>query len=322
MTQATGANTALNIYEETTFAIDPGTPDARKAYYSKSGLQKKQALVDSNVLSTSRSRVRAALGNVDVTGSIETEISGEDLGILFKHLFGTQTNSGAGPYTHEYTISALPTGLCIEPDYGSAISGTGRYMKYQGCKINKGTFTFPTSGFCTASFDFVGAKATPTSAPLDATATDYGHTGFSSFSATIKEGGSTIATVKSATITLDNGLDTNAYVIGGGGQRGALPDGFATASGSIVCVFADTTMMNKALNNTSSSLEIILSRGDGLGSTGNEYISFLVENLVYDATTPSIDGPGGIDITLPFKAFKVSTQLGFKVTVKNAVATY
>ncbi len=321
MGQARGSQTRVALYQEAPYGQDPGTPDGQLVYFTSFGLAKQQNRVDSNILSGTRAREEPFLGNVNVSGPVQTEIGAESIGTLLKHLMGANVSSGAGPYTHTLTIGDLPIGLTMEPDYGAEITGSGRFVKYNGCRINQGQFEFPTEGACTASFDIVGSDGVPAATALDATLTDNGHTTFSSFSAAIEEGGASVANVKSVSLTVSNELDQDGYVLGGGGKRNSLPESFSTVSGTLTAVFDSANLMNKTLNDTQSSLKVTLSRGDGLGSAGNESIEFLVQQMKYDPTTPPIDGPGGIEISLPFKAFKVGADLGLQITLKNALAT-
>lgn len=322
MAQARGTQATFALFEESTYGTDPGSPAGQVLYASSFGLAKSQNRQNSNVLTASRGRVEPYLGNVNVAGTLATEIGAESMGTILKHLMGANTTTGANPYSHAMTIGDLPTSLLLEVDYGSNISGTGRYVKYNGCRLNSATFDFPTEGACTASFDVVGAQATLASTPLDASLTDNGHTTFSSFSAAIEEGGSSIATVKSVNLQVANELDQQAgYVIGGGGVRGNLPEGFSSLSGTLVAVFDSVSLMTKALGDTETSLKVTLSRGDGLGSAGNESIEFFVQQMKYEPTTPPVNGPEGIEISLPFFAYKSGADLGLAITVKNAVAT-
>lgn len=321
MPQARGSQAAVTLFEETTFATDPGTPDGKKLYFTSADLSSGQNLMDSETLGASRERSRPIQGNITVDGSLDMEIGAENIGTLFKHALGQNVDSGTGPYTHILTLGNLPTGLTLEKDFGSNISGTGRYEKFNGCRIKSLALDFPAEGFPKAQFGIVGAKSALASSALDATITDYGHTPFSAFEATILEGGSAIAVVTAAKINLDNDLDESAFAIGGGGVRRSLPEGFSTVTGEITALFEDPTLLNKAINRTASSLKITLSRGTGLGSAGNESIEFFVQNLDYQRKSPGISGPKGVLITLPFKAYKVGGTTAFQITLKNAVAT-
>ena len=325
MAQARGTQTAITLYEESTYATVPATPDGQKLYVTDFSLASQQNLIDSNTLRANRSRTQPIQGNIDVTGSIGFELHAESMGTILKHLMGGNATTGADPYVHTMTLDDLPVGLHLEKDHGASISGSGKFEVFAGCRIGGATFSFPAEGFCTASLDVMGANSTLGSATIDddATITDNGSTPFSSFLGTIQEGGGAIAYVQSAEIRLDNGLDGSSYVIGGAGVRRALPEGFATVSGSVTALFESGALLAKAIAGTESSLLITLSRGTGAGSAGNEFMSFEIGQLLYERTSPAIDGPNGILLTLPFKGYSntAGTDLGLELIVKNAVAT-
>lgn len=321
MAQVRGSDSTIALYEETTYNQAPGTPAGYLMYLTSFGLQKTQNRIQSNILSGERSRAEGVLGNVDVTGDVVTEIHSETMSRLIKHALGTVATTGTGPYTHTATIANLPVGLTMEIDYGSTLSGAGRFVQYHGCRIGQVTFNFPVEGPATSTFSMTGASITQASAALDTSLTDDGATPFSAFDATIDEGGSAIATVQSVDVTLNNELDTSGYTIGGSGTRRQLPEGFATISGNITALFEDLTLLNKALNQTETSLKVIMQRGVGDGSAGNEYFELLVEQLKYAPTTPPVDGPGGLLVKLPFTAYRSGTQKGLQIITKNQIAT-
>lgn len=322
MSQARGSEANFALFEEDTYGQDPGTPSGFKMYLTSFGLQKQRRNIPSQTLTPDRSMEEPMRGNVDVTGPIGMEMNAESMGMLFKHLLGSVSTTGADPYSHEFTIGDLPTSLLLEKDYGANISGSGRYEKYNGIRLARGRFQFPQEGPALASFDCVGADMAQDSSALDGSPTDNGMTPFSMFEASIQEGGGAIAVVQSAEMVLDNGLDTGQYVVGGSGVRAGLPEGKAGISGRLTALFDSTSLLNKALNDTESSLQITLTRGDGLGSAGNESMEFLVQQLKYSPNSPPINGPGGVLVNLDFIGYKSGADLGFKVTLNNAVVSY
>ena len=324
MAQARGTQTTIALYEESTYNTTPATPAGQKLYVTNFGVSASQNLIDSGTLQANRSRARPVQGNINVSGSIGFELHAESMGTILKHLMGTNATTGAGPYVHTMDLGDLPVGLQIEKDHGSAISGSGRFELFTGCRIGGATFSFPAEGYCTASLDVMGANSTLGTATIDndATLDDNGCTPFSSFLGSIEEGGASIAYVQSAEIRIDNGLDGSIYAFGGAGVKRALPEGFSTVTGSITALFESAALLTKAIAGTESSLLITLSRGTGAGSAGNEFISFEVQQLMFERTSPTIDGPNGILLTLPFKAYwDGATAYGLQLIVKNAVAT-
>jgi len=222
-------------------------------------------------------------------------------------------------YTHVITPGpSLPAGLTFEMDYGELL--TNRYAAYKGCRINSLDIDIPTEGPVMMTANLQGREVVPDDTSLDDTPADYGHAPFSAFNGTIQEGGSTIATVTTAKLTINNDLDTASYTIAGDGKRAELPEGLCKISGTITALFADETLMNKSLNGTESSLKFILQRGTGAGTAGNEYVSFYMPTLVYEPVTPPVRGPKGVLITLNFHAYYASAgSEAIRVTVKNQI---
>lgn len=322
MAQARGADTKAILYEESVYGVDPGVPAGKVIYLTANTLSSDQPLQNSNTLTASRGRAKPVPGNLNATGDLNVELNPETLGWLLKHAFGAITTTGAAvPYTHDFAIDVLPPGLQIEKDYSSAIT-TGRYEKFNGVKVSSMALNFPSEGFCTGTFSMLGAGSILADTPLDASPTDDLFTPFDSFSASVEEGGVSIAYVNSCSMTLDNGLDPNIYAIGGLGNRRALPEGQATISGQAVLLFENTDILNKAINGTESSLRVILTRGLGDGTSGNEYLEFLVQQLLWQRTSAPIDGPGGLQITMPFTGFKSGVDLGMTAQLRNQIAAY
>lgn len=223
-------------------------------------------------------------------------------------------------YEHHFTIGDLPLGLTIERDYGSNISSSGRFERFHGCRVASMALNFPQNDYVTADFQFKGASSTLDSAALDATPTDNGHTSFSTASVTtLEEGGATVATISEWGATLNNSLDETSFAQGDN-ARSDLPEGDAKISGSVSGMFRDVSMLTKAINNTTTSLRSVMKRGTGDGTAGNEYIETYVQNLVYERKSPEVNGPGGVRFNWAFQGFKVGTDLGLKIIVRNLVA--
>ena len=321
MPQARGSQAVFAIYDETSYGVTPATPAGQKLYLTRFGVASAQNLIDDDTLSSNRARIEPGRGNIDVAGALAMTLSAQSLGKPLKHLLGAVATTGVGPYEHTITPGDLPAGFILEKDHGANISGAGRVEYFNGCRFASAKFSFPREGWCSATFDVKGAKSTLASAALDAALDDYGHTGFSAFSASVQEGGTAIATVTAAEIDYSNDLDEEGYAIGGAGVRRALSEGFAVVRGSITAMFEDATLLTKAINATQTSLKVTLTRGDGLGSAGNESIEFLVNQMKYERTSPAIEGPRGLYITLPFVAYRSGTTVPLQITLKNAVAT-
>ncbi|MCB1738713.1 MAG: hypothetical protein KDH20_02025 [Rhodocyclaceae bacterium] len=320
MAQVRGTDTQIALFDESTFGAMPGSPAGKLLYCTTASPDAKRTLVRSNTITNGRTSHRVWPDQWDITAAIAGELAPESSGMWLKHAMGQVATTGVGPYTHTLTLGALPVGLGIEVDYGSQISGAGRYMQYHGLKANQLTLDFPATGPVTFSLDLIGASHTAASAALDASLTDTGHTPWFAWEGTAKEGGSAIAYLSSGRIQVANGLDGDTYTIGSAGRRRAIGAGRAVVTGQIVALFESQALLDKALASTESSIEFTLSRGDGLGSAGNESQVFLVEGLYYEPASPAIDTPDGLKITLNFQAHgDGTTTTGLKCTLKNAL---
>lgn len=316
MPQARGTQAAFNLYEETAYAQDPGAPNALKIYCKSFNVSSSQNAIESETLTGSRTKSKPVQGNIDVSGDIVMEIAPESIGTLLKHAIGSVNTTGVGPYTHTISTDDLPVGMTLEKDYGTNISSTP-IEKFNGDRISSAKFDFPQEGFPTVTFSIKGAKSTMAASPLDATPTDNGHSAFSSFEATIQEGGVTSAKVTKLDFEINNNLDESTFVIGSN-TRQELAEGQVMVSGTLTALFDSVDLLNKAVNFTESSLKVILTRGTGLGSAGNESLELSIPALVYDRQSPGIEGPAGVLITLPFKAYGTTT---IQAVLKNALTT-
>lgn len=323
MSQPRGSAVQYFIYDETTFGVAPGTPSATLLYLTRCGLSASRNLLQDDTGGTgARTRQQPDLGNVDAGGALVGNLAAESIGPILKHAMGGVVTTGAGPYTHTFSLGDLPVGFHLEKDYSAAISGAGRIERFRGCRIGQLQIDLPTEGYATFQADAKGVDATLESTALDATPTDNGHTSFATSAmngaGSIQEGGSNSGVIKSARIVINNGLDEDGYVLGNGGTRAVLNEGFVSVTGEIVALFDSAALLTKAVNGTASSLKFVLTRGDGLGSAGNESIELFVQDLVYERRSPEVEGPNGVMITLGFQGFGANA---LTAVVKNAVAT-
>ena len=202
MPQAERSHTQIIYDAETTYKTDPGTPDCKILPFKSESLKFSRDLVESEAIVSSRNPKKPGRGKSNVSGSIELEINPYIAAIL-KHALGSNTTTGASPYTHTMKVGALPVGLVIEKGF----KDIAQYFKYNGCRINSLKMSVLPDGIIGGSVDIIGAKETVAGTSLDATPTDLGHKAFDAYEASIQEGGSAIAIVTVFYFTLENNLD-------------------------------------------------------------------------------------------------------------------
>lgn len=325
MAQARGVATAIQIWNETSYGVKPGSPSGERIYFKTSSVGASIGRVTDDTLSGRRGKQRSIFDKNDVQGTLVTTLAPQSCARLLSHLIGTPTiTSIATAKQFVFSLAnGLPAGFGMETDYGSAIATPGRFHVLNGCRIGKGTFKFGATGLIEASYDVRGAACDVSQvATADATPDDYGHTGFSMINAVLTEGGSPYADATDISLTWDNDLDDSLFVIGGGGTRGDLPEGNAMISGTLTALFKSPALLAKAKADTESSLRIVIANGIGDGTAGNESIQFDIPNLVYDFKSPPINGPKGIKVDLNFTAHCPSAaELAASVTLKAMRAT-
>lgn len=320
MTQAEGSNAQILIGEESTYKTQPGTPAGFVLPFLSESLGQKKGLGESNVITNSRNPKQPFSTTKEVSGSISTELN-PFMGLMLKHLLGTAAVAGSDPYTHTFSIGALPVGLWVDKGF----TDISQYFLYNGVRVNSASFSFSgAGGVVPVTFDLMGAKRTTGSSAQDASPTDAGHTAFNQFEAAIEEGGSSSAIVSEVEFTVSNNLDGSAYAIGGAGERRSLAAGITQVSGTVTAFFENLTLYTKAVNSTESSLKITCTKGNGLGSAGNESIEFFIPELIYEENDPPIEGPQGVKVRLPFRAYynNSSEASALQIILKNATASY
>lgn len=323
MPQAKGSNSIIGYQEESTYATDPGTPTLIKLYYITENLKLERQNIYSNVIQSNRNPTTPNRGNHNVVGSITTELQAF-IGGLLKGTLGSNTPSGANPYTHTIKVGTSVPSFTIEKGFTDIT--TPKYFKYSGCKINKMSLKVRPEGAQEVSFDFIGAKETVGGTSFDATLTDLGKQSFQGFHiATITEGGGAIAVVTEADINIENGLDDKVYTINTSapGVRRSLPEGMVKVSGTLKALFEDDTLYTKATAGTESALVVTYTIGAGSGAAGAEQLSISIPELLYTPNAPVISGPAGLLVELPFEAY-YSNDAGASsiiMTLKNTQAT-
>lgn len=171
-----------------------------------------------------------------------------------------------------------------------------QYFRYLGCKISSFGLQLGGDGELVATIGFLGAEETRPVARYDAAPTSPGAIlRVNNFQGALMEAGSAFALARSLSLNLDFDLDPDQYVIGGGGKRGALPQGVTKISGSLSTLFEDAALYDKAFNNTETSLQATL-------TNGASYLQILMPEVTYGLRSPAVEGPRGVMLDLDYSA--------------------
>jgi hypothetical protein len=211
-------------------------------------------------------------------------------------MFGVPSTTGTGPtYTHTYSPGNTQPSLVLERKFSDGDSFT-KYAKYNGCKVSQFSMSVGGDGELVADLSIAGADETIGDSAYDGDASSVSLDRLENFQAAITEGGANLAIATALDLTIDFGLDTSQYVIGGSGILGDIPEGIVNVSGTLTTLFQNMTLLNKAINSTESSLAVSF-------TDGSHSLTFTFNEVQYSRQTPGIEGPQGILIQLPFIAY-------------------
>ena len=305
---------------------DPAT--ALVLPYVQNNVKADQQRDTDDTISGFRGSARSVAGNRNVSGTLQINAAPQTIGFWLKHLLGAPTSTtDTGVTTHVFGVAAsgagaLPPSFTLESDMGADFTPASRYERLTGCRIDSAQFSIGPSGFAQFTPSVTGSDYVQSADPLDDAPTDTGHAAFSTLTAALVFGGGTLALdVTKLDFTLGNNLDSDTYLIGGAGKRGDLPEGLMTVSGTVEALLKDSALIDAALGDADSSLQLTLTRGTGAGTAGNESLVILIPALVFATTTPVVTGPKGVSLQATFTGHRTVGEIGVTATLKTPIAT-
>lgn len=177
-------------------------------------------------------------------------------------------------------------------------SSDNPFYIYRGIELNSMQLTISANSMVTGTFSVVGQSqetaadltglgsptypAASTNSPLD------------SFTGALQEGGITVGVVTEISMTLNNGIEPRFVV---GDKNAIYPSvGRSNLTGQVTAYFENSTLVNKFLNETESSL--VFSLPDGAGNTQR----YRIPRIKYTGGQPDVSGEGPITLAMPFQA--------------------
>lgn len=294
MTFANGAQHSLHFIAETTYGTTPSTPGFSPIPHTGTSLAVSKDAVESEKLRGDRQVEDFRHGNKTVGGDITCELEYEAFDDLLEAVCcGTWAADvlKAGTTRRSFTI---------QRKFGDL--ATPEFHTYKGCEFNTLAVSVSPNAMVTTTFGVIGKDLTlATSAITGSTfAADVGNSPFDSFTGSISEGGSSIATVTSIEFTLENGIEPLFSV---GSQTTNRPSiGRSRLTGTLTTYFESKTLYEKFLNETSSSITLTLTDLDG-----NSY-EFDFSNVKYNSGQPDVSGEGTVTVAMDFIALYDSSD--------------
>lgn len=286
MTIATGSRHDMAYVAESTFGTTPTTPVFVPIRHTGTTLGLSKDAIESEELRQDRQIAHYRHGNKSVSGDVNIELSyGSFDDLLQATLAGSWASDVllAGTTRRSFTIERHHSDI-------------NKYLRSTGCSFNSMSLSVAPNSMVTGSFSIIGKSFTVASTAISGATYSSETTSapFDSFTGSVNEGGSSVAVVTGIELSIDNGMEA-LYVVGS--DETLLPSiGKSTVTGSITAYFENSSLIDKFISETASSLEFTLT-----DQAGNSYI-FELPNVKYNSGNPEVGGPGAITVSLDFVA--------------------
>jgi hypothetical protein len=305
----------LGGIKETTYNSDPVTLNAVVLPINTSAIRATQNMNRAATIRGRRDPSQPFLGNINVAGDVTVPMDHRAIGWWLYMLLGAPTTAsvGGGYYKHTFKIGDTVDSWVLEQQYRDLTL----YQKFNGCKVNAFKTTVGGDGELLATITVIGGKETPGILSIDDHPILLPLDRFQQFTATLKEGGASVAVAQTVDFTISNNLDESVYLIGMQGFRHSIPEGIMGITGNIKVMFENWDLYNKAVNGTESSMEIQF-------TTGSNVLKFIFNEVMYGRNAPGVEGPGGVWLTMPFDAYYSDDvgNSGIVVELTNDQSTY
>ncbi|HXF89608.1 MAG TPA: phage tail tube protein [Xanthobacteraceae bacterium] len=312
MARARGANAVLAAAFETTY----GTPPAsgyKKLPFVSSALGEEQNLIESDLLGLGREPLPPSKDVANNEGDVVVPVDLRNFGYWLKLLLGAPTTTGAGPYTHTYVSGALALpsmaieiGLPDVPSYG---------MNF-GVRANSMSIQMQRSGLLNATMGLIAQGETRSASSGAGTPSEAAIERFSQAIGEINRNGVALGNIVSAELTYSNNLDKVEVIRSDGRIEDAEP-AMVAATGNVVVRFADTTLLDQAIDGTACELSF------GWEIDADRSLLFTLHEVFLPRPKLPVSGPGGIQATFAFQAAKdPSLNKTMTAVLVNDVATY
>jgi hypothetical protein len=305
MAIANGAQHSMAYIAETTYGITPTSPTFTPLSNTGTTLGISKDGIESETLRGDRQVEDFRHGNKSIAGDVSSELSYAVFDdILEAVMCGSWSTDvlKAGTTRRSFTIERKFADLAAP-----------EWHRNTGCEFNTIGLSVSPNAMVTATFGVVGKDLSIGTTALSGSSysADSTNKPFDSFTGSIQEGGSAIATVTALEINLENGIEPLFAIGSQTTQRPSI--GKSRLTGTCTTYFENSTLYNKFLNETESSMQLVLTDLDG-----NSYTIDL-PRLKYNSGQPDVSGEGAITIAMEFVGLYDTTDASqIKITRADA----
>jgi hypothetical protein len=304
MTIANGAQHSLHFVAESSYGTTPSTPTWTPMPHTGTTLALTKDAIESEKLRGDRQVEDFRHGNKQIGGDITSELEyGAFDDVLEAVMCGT------------WSTDVLKTGstrrsFTIERKFADL--DTAEYHRHTGCEFNTFSLSVSPNAMVMATFGIIGKDITlATSEVASSTySADVGNVPFDSFTGSITEGGSSIATVTSLEMTVENGLEPLFSVGSATTNRPSI--GKSRVTGTLTTYFDSKALYEKFVNETASEIVLTLTDVDG-----ND-IQIDIPNVKYNSGQPDVSGEGSVTVSMDFVGLYSSSDASQLVITRTA----
>lgn len=294
---ADGSRHELFAVQESSWGVTPANPvfDTLRITGTTLGLARDS--LQSGEIRSDRQISDFRGGANQVGGDIEFELSYGSFDSLLEAVFcGTWATGVPAVGTDQLKAGVDRKSFSFMRHFADLPGGSNPYFLYTGIEISSLKLQISANAMITGTMSVVGkGQATAAAAPAGATFNPAStKSPLDSFTGVLKENNTIIAVVTEIQLNLENGISPRFVV---GSKDSISPSiGRSNCSGQLTAYFEDSTLVDKFLNETESSLEFTLP--DAANSTQK----YTLPRIKYTGGQPDVKGEGPIMLTMPFQA--------------------
>ncbi len=293
MARAYGANAQLLGKFESVYGTPPSGNYIKFPFVS-SELGSEQGLIASDLLGQGRDPYAPIRDVIRVEGNVVVPVDVRNFGYWLKALLGTPTTTGSDPYTHTF-VSSLANLPSLSLEVG--MPEVPIYFTEMGVRVDSMQLTFARSGAANATLACIAQGEESASSSGGGTPTSEVLTRFNQFQGSIKKNGVQLGNVTGAQLTYSNTLE-RIETIRPDGKIDAADPTIAALSGSIDVRFADTSLIDAAMDGTPMTLEF------GYVIDAENSLLFTVHEAYLPKAKVPISGAGGVQTSFEWQASK------------------
>jgi hypothetical protein len=312
MARAHGARAQMALAFETVYGTPPASGYTRMPFAS-STLGASQPLLESELLGYGRDPLAPIKDALNADGDVVVPIDARAFGFWLKGAFGQPNSTGSGTRTHVFQSGnwTLPS-MAIEVGMPEVPS----FAMYPGCRVDQISFTMQRSGLLTSSVRLIPQGETLATAAATGTLAALDLQRFGHFNGAVRRNGAALGNVVSAEVTYQNNLDRIETIRSDGLIDGVDP-GMARMSGRMDVRFADTTLLQQAIDGTPAELEFAWS----LSATAS--LTIVAHAVYLPRARREISGPQGVMASFEWQAALAASPARMAtVTLINDRNTY